>query len=51
MSAVSAFIHVNDKLPCPSFSDHEVLEKLPPDSEEQQAQIAAIRDEDGYNWG
>lgn len=31
--------------------DHEALQKLPPDSEEQQAQIAAIRDEDGYNWG
>lgn len=31
--------------------DTKVLETLPPDSEEQQAQITAIRDEDGYNWG
>jgi hypothetical protein len=28
-----------------------VLEELPPDSEEQQAEITAIQDEDGYNWG
>ncbi|XP_057536245.1 pullulanase 1, chloroplastic [Amaranthus tricolor] len=31
--------------------DTDSLEKLPPDSEEQQARITAIRDEDGYNWG
>jgi pullulanase len=27
------------------------LSKLPGDSEEQQAEIAAIRDADGFNWG
>lgn len=31
--------------------DASVLEKLPPDSAEQQAQISAIQNEDGYNWG
>ncbi|GAB4836395.1 Pullulanase 1, chloroplastic [Ancistrocladus abbreviatus] len=31
--------------------DAKVLEVLPPDSEEQQAQITAIQNEDGYNWG
>lgn len=34
-----------------SFADAEVLEKLPPDSTEQQAQITAIQNDDGYNWG
>ncbi|GAV67655.1 Alpha-amylase domain-containing protein/CBM_48 domain-containing protein/DUF3372 domain-containing protein, partial [Cephalotus follicularis] len=31
--------------------DAEILEKLPPDSTEQQAQITAIQNDDGYNWG
>ncbi|KAK9283626.1 hypothetical protein L1049_011876 [Liquidambar formosana] len=31
--------------------DTQMLETLPPDSIEQQAQITAIQDEDGYNWG
>lgn len=31
--------------------DNTVLEKLPPDSTEQQAQITLIQDDDGYNWG
>ncbi|KAF9674926.1 hypothetical protein SADUNF_Sadunf10G0178400 [Salix dunnii] len=31
--------------------DSTVLEKLPPDSIEQQAQITLIQDDDGYNWG
>ncbi|KAJ0045891.1 hypothetical protein Pint_05957 [Pistacia integerrima] len=31
--------------------DTEVLEKLPPDSPEQQSQITAIQDDDAYNWG
>lgn len=31
--------------------DTQTLETLPPDSVEQQAQITAIQDEDGYNWG
>jgi pullulanase-type alpha-1,6-glucosidase len=34
-----------------SEPDHEVLASLPPDSEEQQALIAPIRDVDGFNWG
>lgn len=38
----------NDITNCP---DSKVLEKLPPDSVEQQAQIMTIQDEDGYNWG
>lgn len=31
--------------------DPEVLASFPPDSEEQQALIMPIRDEDGFNWG
>ncbi|XP_031382512.1 pullulanase 1, chloroplastic, partial [Punica granatum] len=31
--------------------DTKKLEQLPSDSEEQQAQITAIQEEDGYNWG
>ncbi|MBE9473531.1 MAG: pullulanase-type alpha-1,6-glucosidase [Chloroflexi bacterium] len=31
--------------------DSAELSKLPPDSEEQQNAIAAIKDQDGYNWG
>ncbi|XP_062156540.1 pullulanase 1, chloroplastic [Alnus glutinosa] len=31
--------------------DTKMLEKLPPDSIEQQALITAIQDDDGYNWG
>ncbi|XP_044462126.1 pullulanase 1, chloroplastic isoform X2 [Mangifera indica] len=31
--------------------DTKVLEKLLPDSTEQQAQITAIQDDDAYNWG
>lgn len=33
------------------FTDHNILETLPPDSVEQQAQIMTIQDADGYNWG
>ncbi|KAJ8765887.1 hypothetical protein K2173_020403 [Erythroxylum novogranatense] len=33
------------------FVDNKMLEKLPPDSVEQQAQITSIQDDDGYNWG
>ncbi|RZC70555.1 hypothetical protein C5167_033704 [Papaver somniferum] len=29
----------------------ESLATLPPDSDEQQAQVTAIQDEDGFNWG
>ncbi|WCJ19247.1 limit dextrinase [Euphorbia peplus] len=31
--------------------DNTVLESYPPDSVEQQAQITAIQNNDGYNWG
>lgn len=27
------------------------MAKLPPDSDKQQAEVTAIQDEDGYNWG
>ncbi|KAJ4972169.1 hypothetical protein NE237_005268 [Protea cynaroides] len=32
-------------------TDTNKLATLPPDSEEQQAQVTAIQDKDGYNWG
>lgn len=32
-------------------TDIELLEKLPPDSAEQQSLIADIQNSDGYNWG
>ncbi|PSS35252.1 Pullulanase [Actinidia chinensis var. chinensis] len=32
-------------------ADNQMLESLPPDSDEQQAHITAIQNEDGYNWG
>ncbi|KAF7133238.1 hypothetical protein RHSIM_Rhsim09G0146100 [Rhododendron simsii] len=31
--------------------DNQMLESLPPDSDEQQAHVTAIQNEDGYNWG
>ena len=31
--------------------DYEVLAALPPDSDEQQAIISAVKGEDGFNWG
>ncbi|KAL3523514.1 hypothetical protein ACH5RR_016348 [Cinchona calisaya] len=31
--------------------DTQLLKSLPPDSDQQQALITAIQDEDGYNWG
>ncbi|XP_073018670.1 pullulanase 1, chloroplastic isoform X2 [Primulina eburnea] len=31
--------------------DFQTLESFPPDSEEQQAQVTAIQNVDGYNWG
>ncbi|PHT99620.1 Pullulanase 1, chloroplastic [Capsicum chinense] len=31
--------------------DIQILNSFPPDSEEQQALITSIQDEDGYNWG
>lgn len=34
-----------------AFADNSMLEKLPPDSAEQQAHITAFQNDDGYNWG
>ncbi len=31
--------------------DFAALSKLPPDSEQQQEIVSALRDEDGFNWG
>nr|CAD1843931.1 unnamed protein product [Ananas comosus var. bracteatus] len=33
------------------YLDEAAMAKLPPDSDEQQAQVTAVQDEDGYNWG
>jgi hypothetical protein len=32
-------------------TDSKNLARFPPDSAHQQAEIVAIKDEDGYNWG
>lgn len=45
------FAEVDDDKKNWKVVDTKVLETLPPDSEEQQAHITAVRDEDGYNWG
>ncbi|KAH9607743.1 hypothetical protein KSS87_016135 [Heliosperma pusillum] len=45
------FAEVDDNKAKWKLADPKILESLPPDSEEQQVQITAIRDEDGYNWG
>ncbi|KAK9755442.1 hypothetical protein RND81_01G025500 [Saponaria officinalis] len=45
------FAEVNDDKEKWKFVDPKTLESLPSDSEEQQARITAIQDEDGYNWG
>ncbi|PIA37162.1 hypothetical protein AQUCO_03000024v1, partial [Aquilegia coerulea] len=42
---------VNDEKDKWKYVDADKLAKLPPDSDEQQAQVAAIQDDDGYNWG
>lgn len=39
---------VNDTRP---YTDSQMLESFPPDSDEQQACITSIKDADGYNWG
>ncbi|XP_042406884.1 pullulanase 1, chloroplastic [Zingiber officinale] len=33
------------------YIDEVEMAKLPPDSDKQQAEVTAIQDEDGYNWG
>ncbi|KAM7268571.1 hypothetical protein ACFE04_010737 [Oxalis oulophora] len=42
---------ITNLLDVKSSADFEMLEKFPPDSSEQQAQITAIKDDDGFNWG
>lgn len=46
--SVSWNIPLND---VKALADNQMLESLPPDSDEQQAHITAIQNEDGYNWG
>lgn len=60
--AEAGLTHVH-LLPCFDFStvderkenwktvDFQALSQLPPDSEEQQAAVVAVQDEDGFNWG
>ncbi|XP_039071914.1 pullulanase 1, chloroplastic [Hibiscus syriacus] len=45
------FAAVDDERKNWKYVDSMILEKLPPDSAEQQAQITAIKDDDAYNWG
>lgn len=45
------FATVDDDPATWKHPDYEALKKLPPDSDQQQAAIGAIRHEDGYNWG
>ncbi|XP_049379170.1 pullulanase 1, chloroplastic [Solanum stenotomum] len=45
------FAGVEDEKHKWKYTDIEKLNSFPPDSEEQQALITAIQDEDGYNWG
>ncbi|OVA17964.1 Glycoside hydrolase [Macleaya cordata] len=45
------FADVADEKEKWKYLDTDKLATLPPDSDEQQAQVTAIQDEDGYNWG
>lgn len=45
------FAGVDDEKENWKHVDTKMLEKLPPDSAQQQALITAIQDDDGYNWG
>ncbi|XP_068641519.1 pullulanase 1, chloroplastic isoform X2 [Aristolochia californica] len=45
------FAGVDDRKENWKYVDYERLVQLPPDSDEQQAQVVAIQDEDSYNWG
>ncbi|KAK4800015.1 hypothetical protein SAY86_025380 [Trapa natans] len=45
------FAGVDDEKEKWKCADTNKLEELPSDSEEQQAHITAIQEEDGYNWG
>ncbi|KAL8052039.1 hypothetical protein ABFX02_06G187100 [Erythranthe guttata] len=45
------FAGVDDKKGKWQSVDFQTLESFPPDSDEQQASITAIQNEDGFNWG
>ncbi|KAK1260252.1 hypothetical protein QJS04_geneDACA002195 [Acorus gramineus] len=45
------FASVDDDKRKWKFVDGDRLATLPPHSEDQQAEVMAIKDEDGYNWG
>ncbi|XP_031092052.1 pullulanase 1, chloroplastic isoform X1 [Ipomoea triloba] len=45
------FADVDDEKHKWKHADTEKLKSFPPDSDEQQAIITAIQNEDGYNWG
>ncbi|MBA0659972.1 hypothetical protein Goklo_012044 [Gossypium klotzschianum] len=45
------FAAVDDEKENWKYVDSKILEKLPPDSAEQQEKITAIQDDDAYNWG
>lgn len=45
------FAEVDDRKEKWKCYDSDRLAKLPPDSDEQQAQVTAMQDDDGYNWG
>ncbi|RWR74950.1 Glycoside hydrolase [Cinnamomum micranthum f. kanehirae] len=45
------FAGVDDEKEKWKHIDDNRLATLPPDSDEQQAEVVAIQDEDGYNWG
>ncbi|EPS61390.1 hypothetical protein M569_13407, partial [Genlisea aurea] len=41
----------DDKRNWKNVVDFQLLESFPPDSEEQQALVSAVQNDDGYNWG
>ncbi|XP_007010038.2 PREDICTED: pullulanase 1, chloroplastic isoform X1 [Theobroma cacao] len=45
------FAGVDDESENWKYVDYKILQKLPPDSAGQQAQITAIQNDDAYNWG
>ncbi|CAI9091194.1 OLC1v1026154C1 [Oldenlandia corymbosa var. corymbosa] len=45
------FAGVDDEKQKWKHVDCRLLESFPPDSDQQQAYITAIQDDDGYNWG
>ncbi|MED6109054.1 Pullulanase 1, chloroplastic [Stylosanthes scabra] len=45
------FAGVDDQKENWRYVDNSIMESFPPDSDQQQALITAIKDLDGYNWG